>query len=257
MVNLQIPGIKNYNEDVLLLVASTTTYSEKVPVMVGSKIIDQAMRIITKGELAKVTTTWKQAHFGAVMSGLLQLPHTGSNRTGVEKDVAPSSLMIDTMEVKEFCLDDVQGPVCTTQRVILLQFSTISMHGNTSVRGHCMWVNVLMEPMPGPQFPTAVVPTVTNGDLHLESSWVPICLHNLSARSIEILWLARLCLPTKCHCWSFQQGFQRNSTAIPKRDGSWRPWTSKALGNGLNLSKNRPENCCSNGNICLPTVTWT
>ena len=39
-VNLQILGIKNYDEDVLLLVIPTMTYSEKVPVVVGSKIID-------------------------------------------------------------------------------------------------------------------------------------------------------------------------------------------------------------------------
>ena len=75
--------------------------------MVGSKSIDQAMRIITKGKVAKATMTWKQAHFGVVMSGLLQLPHMGSNGTRVEKDMAPYSLRIDTMEVKEFCLDDV------------------------------------------------------------------------------------------------------------------------------------------------------
>ena len=39
-VNLQIPGIKVYNEDILMLVIPTMTYSEKVLVMVGSKIID-------------------------------------------------------------------------------------------------------------------------------------------------------------------------------------------------------------------------
>ena len=39
-VNLHIPGIRNYNKDVLLLVIPTTTYSEMVLVMVGSKIID-------------------------------------------------------------------------------------------------------------------------------------------------------------------------------------------------------------------------
>ena len=106
-VNHQILGIKNYNEDVLLLVIPTTTYSEKILVMVGLKIIDQAMRIITKGELTKVTTTWKQAHFGAVMPGSLQLPHTGSNRTGVEKEVIHSSPRCDTIAVKEFSLEDV------------------------------------------------------------------------------------------------------------------------------------------------------
>ena len=33
-VNPQMPGIKNYNENVLLLVIPTMTYSEKIPVMV-------------------------------------------------------------------------------------------------------------------------------------------------------------------------------------------------------------------------------
>ena len=46
-VILQIPGIKNYDEDVLLLAVPTMTYSAKVLVMVGSKIIDQFCEDIT------------------------------------------------------------------------------------------------------------------------------------------------------------------------------------------------------------------
>ena len=64
------------------------------------------MRIITKGELVKVTTTWKQAHFRDVMSGSLKLPCTGTNRTRVEMEMIHSPLRCDTMEVKEFCLED-------------------------------------------------------------------------------------------------------------------------------------------------------
>ena len=66
-------GCKHYNEDVLLLVIPTMTYSQMVPVMVPKS--DRTLSMITKGELEKVTTTWRQAHFGAVMSGLLQLSH--------------------------------------------------------------------------------------------------------------------------------------------------------------------------------------
>ena len=142
--------------------------------------------MITKQELTKVTMTWKQAHFGAVMSMSLQLPHMSSNGTGVEKDVAPSSPRIDTMEVKEFCLNNIQGHVHTTWRVTITPFSTLSVHSNTTVRWHCMQVHVLTEPMPGPQLPTAVVPTVTYRELHLGSSWVLICLCNLSAHSMKI-----------------------------------------------------------------------
>ena len=39
-VNLQILGIRGYNEDVLLLAIPTTAYAEGVLVIVGSKIID-------------------------------------------------------------------------------------------------------------------------------------------------------------------------------------------------------------------------
>ena len=73
-VNLQIPGIKGYNQDILLLVILTMTYSKNVSVMVGSKIIDQAMGMMTKGELMRATVTWKQAHLGAVMSGHSRCP---------------------------------------------------------------------------------------------------------------------------------------------------------------------------------------
>ena len=48
-VNLQIPGIQHYNEDVLLVVIATMTYSKMVLVIVGSKIIDRALSLITKG----------------------------------------------------------------------------------------------------------------------------------------------------------------------------------------------------------------
>ena len=56
-VNLQIRGIRNYNEDVLLLVIPTMTYSKMVLVMVGTKIINKALSLMTTGELAKATMT--------------------------------------------------------------------------------------------------------------------------------------------------------------------------------------------------------
>ena len=99
--------------------------------MVGSKIIDNAMSLMNKGELTKVTMMWRQTHFGAVMSGLLQLPCTSSNKTGVEKEVNHYSPRDDPKEVRKFCLNDVRGPVCTTQKVTIPPFSIITVHTNT------------------------------------------------------------------------------------------------------------------------------
>ena len=185
-VNLHIPGITNYNEDVLLLVIPSTTYSEIVPVMVGSKIIDRALSLMAKGELAEVSMTWRQAHFVAVMSGSLQLTHTSSGESKMREGIGHFFPGSDLMQAKKFCLDDIKGPVCTTQKVTISLFGTVSVQANSSVKVHCMQVHVLMELVPGPHLPAAVVPTVTYGELHPGCSRVHICLCNVSANAMEI-----------------------------------------------------------------------
>ena len=169
-VNLQIPGIKGYNENVLLLVILTTTYSKRVLVLVGSNIIDWAMGMMSKGEPVRATVTWKQAHFSVVMSRSLQLPWTDSEGDkGVGRKVTPSPSTI--LQCPGFCLDEVQGPVCTTQKVVAIPpFGPVSIHGNMGVWGHCKWVHVLAEPAQGPQLPASMVPTATYGELHPGSS---------------------------------------------------------------------------------------
>ena len=176
-INVQIPGINNYNEDVLLLAISATTYSKKVPVMVGSKILNQAMGVTTKGELVKATMTWKQAHFGPVMSRSLQLPYTSSSRTWVEKEAIHSSLWINTVEVKEICLDDVWAQF-TLHRGLLSLCSVLSVYMAIPVSGDtvCGFMCLQSQLQPPPQLPTSVVLTVTYGELHSGSSQVPIYL---------------------------------------------------------------------------------
>ena len=141
---------------------------------------------MTMGELVKVTMTWQQAHFGVVMSGSLQLSLASLDKNRIEEGKKCSSQEGAPMEVWRFCLDDVRGPVCTTWKVTILLFSTVSVHANSSVKGHCMQVHVLMELMPSPQLPAAVVPMVTCGEQHPGSSRVPICPCNLSTHAMEI-----------------------------------------------------------------------
>ena len=209
-VNLQIPRIKNYNKDVLALVIPTMTFSKKVLVVVGSKITDQAMGVITKGELTKATMKWKQAHFGAVMSGLLQLPHTSSNGTGWRRRWSISTLRLTLWRWRSsaWMMSWAQS---TLHGGLLFPHWVVAVYTAIPVfRGHCMWVHMLAEPTPDPQLPTSVVLTVTYGELHLESSWVPICLWNLSAHSIKIPTMAVV-----------GQGVHLQP---PKRDGFRRPW---------------------------------
>ena len=90
------------------------------------------------------------------------------------------------MEVWKYQLDGVKGAVCTTQKVTIPPFQTMTLKGNAGVKGHCMKVHVLTEPALGPQLPAAVVPIATYGELHPGSSRVPICLCNMSSRAMEV-----------------------------------------------------------------------
>ena len=226
-VNPQIPGITNYNEDVLLLVILTTTYSKMVPVMVGSKIIDRVLSLMTKGEFAKVSMMRRQAHFVAVMSGLLQLTCTSSDSIGMKYEVGQSSQSGDLMEVRKFGLHDIRGPIHTTQKITIPLFSTVSVHANSSDKRHYMWVHVLMELMPGPQLLAAVVLTATYGELHPGSSRVPICLCNLSTHTMEI--------PTKTVIGQIAPANQVPLVVHPtrtSRESSYKPqkgWVLEAL----------------------------
>ena len=123
------------------------------------------------------------------------------------------------MEVQKFCLNDIKGPVCTTWKATIPQFSTVSVHANSSVKGYCMWVHVLMELMPGPQLSAAVVLTVTYGEFHLDpqgylsacTTWVPV-----PWKFPQKLWLDRLPLPTKYHQKSTQPGLPKSHNKLQK-----------------------------------------
>ena len=120
------------------------------------------------------------------MLGSLQLSHSSSGKSKMREGAKYSPQKSDSVEVQKFQIVDVKGLVCTTQKVTIPPFNTINVWTNTSVRGHCMWVHVLMEPALSPQLPAAVVPTGTYGELCLGYSRVPVCLHNLSTWAVEI-----------------------------------------------------------------------
>ena len=139
---------------------------------------------MTAGELTCATATWWQAHFGAVMSGV-----TAVIPQQLRENQTQRKLLLGEWPcggVQKYQLDGVKGAVCTTQKVTIPPFQTINIKANAGVKGHCMKVQVLMEPALGPQLPAAVVPIATNGELHPGSLRVPICLCNMSTCAMEI-----------------------------------------------------------------------
>ena len=68
-VRMHIPGINSFDRDVLMLVSSTTTqYHQRVPIQVGSHVIDQVTSCISKEELQSLSHSWKVAYVSTIIS---------------------------------------------------------------------------------------------------------------------------------------------------------------------------------------------
>ena len=108
----------------MLISHTTTHYHKRVPLQVGSWIIDQVNNYITKDELKSVSQSWKLAYVGTVLS--------------------KSSQVSD----QKFDLDQVKGKVVITKKLIVPAFQTVIARGLTKVTGYQKHVHVLVEPSP-------------------------------------------------------------------------------------------------------------
>ena len=140
---MHILGISSFDQDVLMLISHTTThYHRRVPIQVGSHIIDQVTHCITEDELQSLSQSWKLAYVSIIISKLLQVSD------------------------QEFDLDQVKGKVVTTKEVKI-------------PTGHQKHVNVLVEPSPNCK--SVFIPDNTS-KLIPGGSGVAVVLRNLSGK---------------------------------------------------------------------------
>ena len=115
-VSNQIPEIKGYNEDLLMMVMNDSRYGKKVPFAIGTIHIHAALKVITSEEWRDLFLSWQG----------VALPAFASKAGGME----------------DFSLDDVKGDVKLPKATILSPFSTAFVKGGSSVKGHYKRVNV-------------------------------------------------------------------------------------------------------------------
>ena len=124
-VRMHILEIHSFDRNVLMLVSHTTNcYHHRVPIQVGSHIMDQVANCISKGELQSLSHLWKLGYI----------------RTIISKSALVSDL--------EFDLDQVKGKVVTCEKVKIPTLQTAAVKGCTMVTGHQKPVHVLVEPSP-------------------------------------------------------------------------------------------------------------
>ena len=157
---MHIPGISSFDQDVLILVSYTTThYHRRVPIQVGSQIMDQVTNCITEEELQSLSQSWKLAYVSTIIS--------------------KSSQISD----QEFDLDQVKGKVVTTKKVKIPAFQIVNTKWLIKVTGHQKCVHVLVEA--SPKCMSIFIPGNTS-KLIPGGSGVAVVLRNLSGRKVTL-----------------------------------------------------------------------
>ena len=127
--HLQLPQIKKFDVDVLMLVINDSAYGMRVPIQIGTLHIDMALELATKAEMERLSHKWDQAK----MATALRM----------------NSMVVS--EEQKFKLDDVRGSVHTTQKITLGPFESRTLSG--ILKGpikNCAYhkcVNVSVEPL--------------------------------------------------------------------------------------------------------------
>ena len=69
-VNLQIPEIRNYNKDALMMVMNDSRYGKKVPFSIGTIHMHAALKEMTKEERKNMSQTWQSVALPAYVPNL-------------------------------------------------------------------------------------------------------------------------------------------------------------------------------------------
>ena len=76
-IQLDIPGIKDYDKDILVFIQKDSRYSEHVPVILGTVHIKDVIQSATKEELTKLGEVWEVRTLGSFVSArIAQLEKT-------------------------------------------------------------------------------------------------------------------------------------------------------------------------------------
>ena len=102
----------------------TTKYHQRVPMQVGSCVIDQVTGCISKEELQSLSQSWKTAYVSIIISKAISISDP------------------------DFNLDQVKGTMVISEEVIIPASQITVVKGLTTITGHYKCVHVLMESSP-------------------------------------------------------------------------------------------------------------
>ena len=171
--HLQLPQIKKFDVDVLMLIIDDSVYRSRVPVQIGTLHIDMALDLATEAEMKKV------------------IPSLGE-RAKMATALRMNSMIVDKESVENsFKLDEINGSVHTTQKLSLGPFENATvtgiLKGPVKSSAYHKRVNVTIEPLEAHKEGESKYSAVPGyAFLKPGSDRVKVMIKNLTARVVKV-----------------------------------------------------------------------
>ena len=123
-LDLGIPKVAKFKENVLVLVVKDSAYGERVPVAIGTLHIDMVLGFAIKEELENIGKKWQWRSL--------------ERKIAIKQNVPPA---VDV----PFSLDTVSGGMMITKHVVIKSFHAVRMSAQSKVRTHHKNVHILTE----------------------------------------------------------------------------------------------------------------
>ena len=165
---LQLPQIKKFDVDVLMLIIDDSNYGMRVPVQIGTLHIDMALDLATETEMKRLSHRWERAKMATALH--------------------MNSMVVDG---ESFKLDDINGSVHTTQKVSLGPFESATvtdiLKGPVKSSAYHKCVNVAIEPLEAHKEGESKYCAVPSyAFLKPGSDRVKVMIKNLTARVVKV-----------------------------------------------------------------------
>ena len=159
-VLLEVPGVKNLSEYILMLVIEDSEYGERVPIQIGTLHIDMILEKATADELNKLGKAFNRS----------RVTSPTVNQKGC------------------FNLYQVKGPIKVTKEVIIEPGETIKVNGLTGLKGNTKRLHIVAEPMEqgGSTDLLKIITVPTYSQCMPGSQKVPVMVRNVTNEVVKL-----------------------------------------------------------------------
>ena len=165
-VQLELPEIKAFNHDVLLLIVPDSAHTQCTPITLGKLHIDMAIRMATEEELENLNKQWQRSTVATILS------MKEMQVVNVEEAQIVSQLDSSVKLAKDL----IVGPFETVETKGILQ----------KTLNHYKRMNVVVDELPGQRSHRDIAVRAQLQILRAGSDRVPIVLRNLTSMTLKL-----------------------------------------------------------------------